>query len=373
MILKIILIILIAIIAVLIVLPFIFNIVGVQIFQFSSSGGGSGTLFSSQDGGKNWKNAVFTANIIDIVFHPLNSEIIWAGTKSAGLWKSENGSKSWKKISDTAGVLKERSDVFHIAVARSNPKILYLAVFQDKRGRILKSEDGGESFREIYFVTQDSFGVFDIYVSASDPDRVIIATGQGGVLESLDGGHTWRAIRWFGESVTRLAVNPVFANEIYVVTSGGRLWKTFNGGRNWSELNRGLEKIAVSSRQNNIAINPFSVFSGGRSLVGSFLPDPNIFTTVYVGSRIGLLRSPNGGFSWERLNLPLPPESLPVASAAIHPFNSSIIFAGAGKELYRSEDGGINWNVNTLPTKLKIHKIFIHPQKPEIMFLILGR
>lgn len=373
MILKIILIILVIVIAIIIILPFLLNMAGFQIFQYGSLGsGGDEILLRSSDSGKNWEKISFPATIFDVSFHPANPEIIFAGTKSDGLWKSEDGGKQWKKMSDGLGILKSSSDIYKIAIPRSNPKIIYLAVFQNNRGRVLKSEDSGQSFKEIYFVTQDRYAVFDIYVKAGDPDEIIIATGQGGILESRDGGKSWHVIKWFREPVARLEVNPVFSNEIYAVTSSGLLRKTFDRGVNWVDLNLGLQEVAGNtSRETNI--NPFSVLTAGRSFIEIFYPDPNIFTTIYIGSRIGLLRSQNGGFIWQSLNLPLPPESLPVKAIAISPFDSALIFAGAGKELYKSGDGGINWSVYTLSSKSNIQKVFIHPKNPEVMFTILGR
>lgn len=374
MVLKIILIILVIFIAIIIILPFLLNIAGFQIFQSASlGGGGDEILLRSSDNGKNWEKISFPAALLDISFHPANPEIIFAGTKSNGLWKSEDRGKQWKKMNDSLGILKSSSDVYKIAIPRSNPKIIYLAVFQNNRGRVLKSEDNGQSFREIYFVTQDRFAVFDIYVKASDPDEIIIATGQGGILESRDGGKSWHVIKWFREPVVHLEVNPVFSNEIYAVTSSGLLQKTFDRGVNWALLNRGVQEVFARGASRETNINPFNVFTAGRSFIEIFYPDPNIFTTIYIGSRIGLLRSQNGGFIWQSLNLPAPPESLPVKAVAISPFDSALIFAGAGKELYKSDDGGINWSVYTLPAKSNIQKIFIHPKNPEVMFAILGR
>ena len=99
----------------------------------------------------------------------------------------------------------------------------------------------------------------------------------------------------------------------------------------------------------------------------------NIFTTLYLGSGSGVLRSSNGGFTWERLNILIPPEALPVRAVAVGPRSSNTIFAGASAQLHRSDDGGTNWRVKFLPTGGKIKSLLIHPLKQEIMFAILER
>ena len=110
-----------------------------------------------------------------------------------------------------------------------------------------------------------------------------------------------------------------------------------------------------------------------RNAIGALVADPQIFTTLYLGSGEGILRSTNGGFTWARLNILIPPEALPVRTVAVHPRFSNTIFAGAASQLHRSDDSGVNWRVKFLPTRGKIKNILIHPLKPEIMFAVLER
>lgn len=390
MVLKIILVILVIVLGLVVVLPFVLNIAGFNVFQFGSISGGAISagegLLRSKDGGESWvsvtnssdKRIRFPQEILDISFHATSSDIIFLGSKGSGLWKSMNGGSSWQKVVDKARVLDPRADVYRVAVSRSQPRIIYLAVFQNSRGRVLKSEDGGGSFREMYFVTANRFGVFDLYADPSDANHVIIATGQGGVLETRNGGRTWRVKRWFSEALTRLVVNPYFSGEMFVTTSGKNLFKTFDGGENWADLNEGLQRVANSRGELEgrpsfqPSLNPFAGGAFGKSLE-ALVADPNVFTTIYIGSQDGLLRSTNGGFSWERLNVLIPPEALPVKAVVVDPRNSSTIFAAALNQIHRSEDGGINWNVKTLAVNGRIARILIHPLKPDTMFIVLGR
>ncbi len=385
MILKTVLIIFIIILGLVVILPFFLNLAGVKSFQFGAIGGLGGAagegILRSLDSGKNWENAAvseekrisFPSAILDMAFHPKNSDTIFVGAKSSGLWRSDNGGKSWHKILDKAHVLDPRADVYKIGLSPANLKVMYLAVFQNGRGRVLRSEDGGETFREIYFVTANRFGVFDLFVSKSDTNYITIVTGQGGVLNSQNGGRTWRVKKWFSEALIKFLVNPNFAGELFVLTSSGNLFKSFDGGGNWADLNEGLRGRAAGLQYPPPgAINPF----GGLSTINtiqSLVADPNNFSTLYMGSLQGILRSADGGFSWERLNVLIPPEALPVNSVAIDPRNSNIIFAAASNQLHRSDDNGRNWSIQTLPTKSRVKELLIHPLKPEIMFALLGK
>lgn len=387
---KILLIGLVVVLGLLIVLPFVLSMTGVQSFGLSGlsslSGGSSSTagegLLRSGDGGENWENAAvsktkrvsFPARIFDLAFHPQDPNVIFIGSKSSGPWKSVDTGKSWEKIVDRGQILNSLADVYKIAISPSSPKIMYLAVYQNNRGRVLKSENGGESFREIYFVTADRFGVFDLYVNPGNADQVVIVTGQGGVLETRNGGRTWRVVKWFSEPLVKLLVNPVFAGEMFVLTERGNLFKTFDGGENWADLNEQSQnqgqRIAYSQPQ--VSLNPWAgLFQ--RSAIAALVADPSVFTTLYLGSGEGILRSSNGGFTWTRLNILIPPEALPVKTVVVHPRFSNIIFAGAASQLHRSDDGGINWRVKFLPTGGKVKSLLIHPLKPEIMFAVLEK
>ncbi len=381
--LRIILVILIIILGVLVVIPFVLSIAGVRSFQFGSLGeavpAGEGIL-RSEDLGKTWESAAvseekrvrFPAEIFDIAFHPEDPKVIYLGTKSAGLWRSENAGKSWKKMADRALTLDPAADVYKIAVNRVNPKIIYLAVFQDQRGRVLKSENGGESFNEVYFVAADRLLVTDLYINPRNADQVIITAGQGGLFETLNGGVTWRVKRWFSEALTQLVVNPAFIREMYVTTASGNLFKTFDGGENWADLNAGFKRIASAQpRTPQLNLNPFGEIL--RRDLKVLVMDPNVSVNLYLGSRDALLKSTDGGFSWQRLEVLIPPEALPVGYVAIDPRNSARIFVAAANQLHFSGDGGVNWDVDVLPTESRIKKLLIHPGKPEVMFAILGR
>lgn len=382
MIFKVLLIGVILLLGVVVILPFILNVVGVPVFQFGSvgsgfAGSGGTTMLRSSDGGTKWEEATFLrekrlpppAQIFSLTFHPTSPNVIFAGTKASGLWISSDGGEHWSKAVDPSRTLDITADVYRIFLGGSDPQILYLAVFQNDRGRVLKSENGGKTFKEVYFVTANRFGVFDLWVHPSDPNQIRIVTGQGGVLESRDGGKTWRVVRWFSEALTRLMVNPVFPSEMLVTTSSGKLFKTFDNGENWADLN---EESAPGEITSPIMLNPFVSLISRRS-IETLVADPNIFTTLYLGSKEGLLRSQDGGFSWQRLNVLIPPEALPVTAVAVKPGYSNIIFAAAVNQLHKSTDGGETWDVDVLPTKVRVRQILFHPLRPETMFIIAGR
>lgn len=369
----------------LVILPFVFNIAGIRMFQFGSVGGGgsaraAGGLLRSLDSGETWEAAAvsedktsFPREILDLVFHPRENNTLFIGAKSSGLWKSENGGASWRRVEDETGLLVG-TDVYAVRFQNFNPLNLYLAVFKDRRGRVLKSEDGGKTFHEVYFVTADGFGVFDLWVNPSNARHVRIVTGQGGILETTNGSATWRIVKWFTDSLERLMVNSAFPNEMFVITSGRKIFKTFDGGDNWADLERGLRESQTQQLSPDVSVNPFgALLGGGRGSLEALVADPSVFSRVYVGSREGLFRSFDGGFTWRRLDSLIPPAETTISAVAIHPHSPVRIFTGAGNQLHKSEDNGISWSVSTLPTSSRIERLLIHPGRPETMFAVLEK
>lgn len=385
---KILIIILVVLLGVIIITPFVLNIAGVNIFEFGSVGGGpkagEAVIMRSLNGGTNWEDVSISGNqetafpkeILSIAFHPQNSDIIFLGTKGSGFWKSTNGGAYWDKINDSTKIIDPKSDVYKVAISRSNPDIIYIAVYQNDRGRVLRSDDGGSSFREVYFVTSDRFAVFDLFVNPLNSNHVLIGTGQGGLLETKDGGRAWRVVQWFTEEVERIAVNPLDSSEIFVITARDNLLKSADNGEHFASI-RPEAKIArdLSVVPSGFQENPFTgvgVF-GGRDKISAFQYDPQDPLTIYLGWVDGLLRSNDSGFNWERLKLLIPPEDLPVTAIAVHPRSSRIIFAGAGSQLHQSTDGGVNWSFSAFPTKTKIKSLVISPLEPQLMFANFGR
>ncbi len=381
---KVIVIIIVILLGIIVILPFVLNIFGVNVLQFGSLGGTevaeNAVVARSLDGGKSWENVslsetprtAFPSQILRLTLHPTDPAVVFLGSKSSGLWKSGNGGASWVKMTDQAGGLDPKSDVYDIAISTARPETMYLAVYQQNRGRVLRSDDGGQSFREIYFVTSDRFVVFDLNLDAFDSNHVFLVSGQGGVLETTNGGRTWKVVKWFTEAVEEILVNPVNPKEMLVVTANDVLFKSVDGGANWAPL-KVEERLAPETIPTIPApqINPFGL--GRRDVIRALVADPNSFNTLYVGSTDGLFRSKDGGFNWARLKVLIPPEALPVEAVAVHPNFPSVIFAGAGIQLHRTEDGGANWSFQDLPTRYRVQSLHIQPLNPQIMFATFGR
>ncbi len=100
---------------------------------------------------------------------------------------------------------------------------------------------------------------------------------------------------------------------------------------------------------------------------------------IYAGSASGgLWRSENGGTSWQSLFDNEQVSS--VGALALDPQNPDVIWLGTGEGnprnsltsgsgLYKSIDGGKSWQLIGLENTRNIHRIIVHPQKPDIVYV----
>jgi len=101
--------------------------------------------------------------------------------------------------------------------------------------------------------------------------------------------------------------------------------------------------------------------------------------TIYVASAAGgIFKSTDNGVNWTAI---FDDEGVPSMGAlAIHPDNSDIIYAGTGEAnssgdsyegvgIYKSIDGGVNWEYKGLPESYYIGRIVIDPLRPETVYV----
>jgi len=117
--------------------------------------------------------------------------LYYAGTPNGGVWKTDDGGRTWKPIFDSVPV----PSVGAMAVAPSNPKVIYVATGEQGKGAgIFKSIDGGENWTSAGLADNTLFD--GLIVDPENPDVVIAgASGRGreeprGLYKTTDGGKT---------------------------------------------------------------------------------------------------------------------------------------------------------------------------------------
>ena len=318
-----------------------------------------GGLYISEDMGESWQQlavketgvSITSLNILSLAIDPNNPAILYLGGRENGIYRSCSWGSHWYKLEDGNGVLSSRANVYDIAIDPKNSQRLYAATYQDKKGRLFRSQDGGDSWEEVYVVSEEEYAVFAVAVDNFDPSVVYMGTAQGGFLKSTDYGKSWELIRWFDDVISDIVVNPQDTKVVYLSTFEEGIYKTTDKGISWQSFEEDLEEFRQAEKVEKIVIDP---------------QRPNI---IYVGSEYGLLTSKDAGNSWQEVKIIMPPESKPVLSLAIEPQNTDHLYYGAGPILYRSLDQGINWTVHELPSQRDVKTIAIDPADPNLIYV----
>jgi len=317
-----------------------------------------GGVFKSDNRGEVWQqkaaisnNRTIAANNIQtITIDPKDSKIIYLGMRAAGLYKSMDGAETWYSLATRDSVLNNSANVYDIAVDPQNTANVYAATYQDRYGRLFRSRDAGKTWEEVYRVSREKYAVFAVEVDPFNPSTVYMATAEGGLLKSMDFGKSWTVISWFNDVLTDLKINPHNGSEVYASTYSNGIYKTGDQGRTWRKLD---------------GLNSFSEANGVQTLVMDN-KNPNV---LYTGSQTGLLKSSDGGNTWQRVPIVIPPNSIPIRAVALDPFASMSLYYSAGNVIYRSDDNGQSWTVHPINTSRYIKIITIDRSNSNVVYV----
>jgi photosystem II stability/assembly factor-like uncharacterized protein len=175
----------------------------------------------SEDGGETWSDlrpeTLPNLDLHGFAVDPDDPETLYAAAAGAGLYRSPDAGATFELVSEEVG-----GAVFGLAVTRDG-RIL---AGDGNRG-LLESRDGGASWREVL-----PAAVVGLAVNPTDPRR-ILATGPG-VYLSTDGGATWRRVLELEDGVGPVAWSPSAPGTAYAVGFDRSLRKTTDGGETWA-------------------------------------------------------------------------------------------------------------------------------------------
>lgn len=153
--------------------------------------------------------------------------------------------------------------------------------------------------------------------------------------------------------VDRIAFHPTNPSIIYAGTPNGGLWKSTDGGANWSALTGFLPNIGVSGIVID-ADDPNIIYvlsgDGDSNANGSY---------VYSRKSIGLLRSTDGGITWQIYSYIINNPSVDYYGFKLYQSRhfSNVMYACTSKGLYRSTNKGVNWQVVSITSNITIYDV----------------
>jgi photosystem II stability/assembly factor-like uncharacterized protein len=322
-------------------------------------------VFKTVDGGKTWQHKVKidgSEELIDKVkiasmkMDPQNSNILYLGTVKNGLYKSENGADSWKKVTDENNILSKDATIYSIAIERGNSDIVYLAALNRNRGELLKSEDGGKSWTESYIIAEANKAVNDVKIDPLHKNIVYIGTEQGGFIKSENRGKSWIALHWFEKGVKDIIIDFHNSRGIIIRTTD-EIFKSIDGGIKWESLNKKI----TDSTSTKIDF----------SKIKSMTMDNKNPLVVYITYLNLILKTKDGGYTWEKLNTITPSRTAVGTIPQVKQIGmiDNIIYYGAGNVLYKSENKGISWSSYNIPIKGDVRYTVSDYTNPDIIYV----
>jgi photosystem II stability/assembly factor-like uncharacterized protein len=241
-----------------------------------------------------------------------NPNIIYLGTASGGVWKTENGGGSWKSIFDEQPIL----NIGALAITQSNPNIIWAGTGEgNPRNSVslgegmYKSIDGGKTWKCVGL--QKTRNIHRIIIDPNNPEVVYAGVmgnpfaehAERGVYKTTDGGETWKLILHTNDTsgVGDMVMDPSNPNKLFVNMyqhkrtpwslkgggSGSGFYVTYDGGKTFKKL----------GKEDGLPDGEY-----GRIGISISRTDPNKVYALVEATKNGLYRSEDGGVKWELVN-----------------------------------------------------------------------
>ena len=256
--------------------------------------------------------------------------LYYMGTPNGGVWKTDDGGRTWQPIFDSVPV----PSIGALAVAPSNPKVIYVATGEQGKGKgIFKSTDGGATW-ESAGLAENSF--FDgLLVDPSNADVVIAGASGRGVRDTPRG--------------------------LYKTSDGGKTWKkTFAE----ADVNAGVADLTAAPD------NPKILYA---ALYAAAAPEPGEKGSA---AEARVLVSQDEGESWSAVGgAGLPEKGRGRIGVAVTPgTNGRSVLAIMNQGLFRSEDGGATWRKATTDARIVgsgyFSKVYVDPNQVNVVYVM---
>jgi photosystem II stability/assembly factor-like uncharacterized protein len=164
--------------------------------------------------------------------------------------------------------------------------------------------------------------------------------------------------------VISVAVNPKNRFEYYVGVASGGVWKTVNDGTTWTP---------VFDNEKSYSIGWVTLDPKDASVVWVGSGESNSQRSVGYGD--GIYRSDDGGKNWQNLGLK---KSEHIGRVVVDPRDSKVVYVaaegplwgpGGDRGLYKTADGGKNWKaVLTISENTGVGDVAIDASNPDIVY-----
>ena len=216
------------------------------------------------DSGPSWQPGAGGMCLHTLLLDPVEPGRMFAAISAAGAFRSDDSGQTWRPVNhglQSEGIPDPDAEVGHcvhrLAMHPSRPSVLYM----QKHWDVMRSDDAGESWREISGNLPTDFG-FPIDVHAHEPDTVYVVPitsdaehfppeGKLRVYRSRTGGDDWEPLTrglpqencYVNVLRDAMAVDTLDDCGIYFGTTGGQVYASADAGDSWAPIVRDLPAV----------------------------------------------------------------------------------------------------------------------------------
>jgi photosystem II stability/assembly factor-like uncharacterized protein len=236
-------------------------------------------LFRSVDGGQSWQElrglrehgsgSAWSPGAGGLCLHtmlldPSDPKRLFVAISAAGAFRSDDGGGTWRAINrglKSEGIPNPEAEVGHcvhrIAMHPSRPRVL----FMQKHWDVMRSDDAGDSWREVSGNLPSDFG-FPIGVHSHQPETIYVVPiksdsehyppeGRLRVYRSRTGGNEWEALTaglpqkdcYVNVLRDAMALDTLEPCGVYFGTTGGQVYASPDGGDHWTSIVHDLPAV----------------------------------------------------------------------------------------------------------------------------------
>ncbi len=258
---------------------------------------------------------------------PSHSDTLYAGSATAGIFMSLNGGDSWSRPEDSEAT---QGAILDIAVSHSDVCTFYVL----KADRLMKTDTCGRLFNhEIYVEGRAREALSAMAIDPKNDAVVYLGTTAGEVMKSADGGATWRTVYNVNDAVSDLLVSAGSSGTVIMGGQRTGTYRSVNAGETWESQEDALEDFKNADR-----VYAFAQNGDGKRMLAA--------------SRYGILTSYDEGATWESVSLLTDAGDVTIQAISAHQTISDTFAYATDSALYVTQDSGVTWTTHDLPTSL---------------------
>ncbi|MBK6819754.1 MAG: DUF1349 domain-containing protein [Bacteroidetes bacterium] len=272
--------------------------------------------------------------VCQIKFDPNNANTMYACSASGGFWKSINSGANWTLLGTD---MLPKMGTSSCCIDHTNSNIIYLSSgdpnYYGQDLGLWKTTNGGNTWSQI----NNGIGALMALELLMDPNnnQTLLAATNNGIWKTTDGGANWTQ-KINGIQCTDMSWQPLANSSIVYASSMNKFYRSTDKGDTWLEITNGFNNLLAGGTRITVSqSNSAVVYVGTVNQEGTIFKSSDTgknFSIQYNNPLNSLTGYDSTGGGQGNYNFCI----------EANPLNENQLFLGS-HNLWRSNDGGVNW------------------------------